>query len=225
MIPKIIHQTWYKKDLPTPIQVSIDNMMRLNKDYDYYLYDDIEMKNFVHDNYDEKIIKAFDSIEIGAMKADLWRYLVLYKFGGVYLDIDSLIFADLSNLITDDRAIITREGNFNLFVQWMLIFPKNHPLLKICIEKCVDNIMGSTKQDVTKMTGPNVFSDSIRQFTHDELIYSKSDDEINTQIQDKKLRVYSFDYRGFAHYYHPNRDLLYTDKVYWRDEQRIKYGI
>ena len=219
-LTKTIYQTWYTKVLPEPIQKSIDNMLNLNPEFEYHLYDDDDMIKFVHDNYPGEITEAFDTIKIGAMKADLWRYLVLYKFGGVYLDIDSEIYSDLSTLIVDDCAVITRENNPNLFVQWMLIFPPNHELLKICIDKCVWNIM-NVKDDVAKLTGPYVYSDSIREYLDDSNVYYKTDDEINKKSIEKKLKIFSNDYKGYANYYHNNRNLLYVNKIYWRDEQNL----
>ena len=56
-IPKIIYQTWFKKELPTPIQSSIDNMMALNTGYKYQIFDDIDMRNFIKTNYDKNILK------------------------------------------------------------------------------------------------------------------------------------------------------------------------
>ena len=40
---------------------------------------------------DETILKCYDSLNIGAAKADFWRYLILYKTGGIYIDVDSMI--------------------------------------------------------------------------------------------------------------------------------------
>lgn len=33
------------------------------------------MKKFITDNFDERIQEAFNSLKVGAAKADLWRYL------------------------------------------------------------------------------------------------------------------------------------------------------
>jgi hypothetical protein len=44
---------------------------------------------------------------------------------------DSSIEKPLNELINDDDdAIITAEGNPGLYVQWALIFSKQHPILK-----------------------------------------------------------------------------------------------
>ena len=89
---------------------------------------------------------------------DFWRYLALYKYGGVYLDMDSSIEKPLDDLIKpEDEAIITAEGNSGLYVQWALIFSKGHPILKKTIDLVVTNIKNNNHpNDIHKMTGPNV---------------------------------------------------------------------
>jgi mannosyltransferase OCH1-like enzyme len=140
-IPKRIYQTWKTKNLPWGIKNVIKNMMDLNPGYSHYLYDDAEMDEFVLTNYPGEIFNAYNMLNIGAAKADLWRYLILYKFGGIYLDIDAAILKSLDTLIKrDDSAIITREMYEGLFNQWILIFKKGHPLLKEIINQCVLNI-------------------------------------------------------------------------------------
>ena len=54
---------------------------------------------------------------------------------------DSIIEKSLDELIKeDDQAIITAEGNPNLYVQWGMIFSKEHPILKKTIELICNNI-------------------------------------------------------------------------------------
>ena len=95
MIPKIIYQTWYKKDIPKPIQNAINLMMEQNPNYSYQLYDDTDIDEFIKSNFNQTIYLAYKSLTVGAAKADLWRYLILFKHGGVYLDIDSVIYGKL----------------------------------------------------------------------------------------------------------------------------------
>ena len=74
-------------------------------------------------------------LNVGAAKADFWRYCILYKNGGIYLDIDSEITNSLDQLILkDDQCIITREGHYGIFNNWIMIFEKNHPILLKTIE-------------------------------------------------------------------------------------------
>ena len=101
MIPKVIYQTWYKKDLPYNILKIKEKMLSLNKDYKYLLFDDNDIELFIKENYDFDTLKAFNMLNVGAAKADLWRYLILYKNGGVYLDLDSEICSNLDDLFTE----------------------------------------------------------------------------------------------------------------------------
>ena len=54
---------------------------------------------------------------------------------------DSSILKPLDELIKEeDNAIITAENNPNTYVQWALIFSKQHPILKKIIESYIVNI-------------------------------------------------------------------------------------
>ncbi len=48
---------------------------------------------------------------LGAAKADIWRYAVLWLYGGVYLDYDSDIRTLFDELISqEDEVILSEEG-------------------------------------------------------------------------------------------------------------------
>ena len=159
MIPKRIYQTWKYHELPDGISLTIQDMKKLNPSYEFYMYDDADIDNFVNKYYPGEIANAYNMLNIGTAKADLWRYLILYKYGGIYLDIDSMITKSLDDLIMlDDDAIITRESHKNIFNQWILIFSEKHPILKATIDKCVYNIINKTSNNIWEVTGPGVFT-------------------------------------------------------------------
>jgi len=90
-IPKIIYQTWKDKNLSSNLLKIRDNIIKLNPDYKIILYDDKEIDEFIKSNFDEYVYNAYSKLNIGAARADFWRYCILYKFGGIYLDFDSEI--------------------------------------------------------------------------------------------------------------------------------------
>ena len=131
----------------------------LNPDYEMKLYDDADIDRFMKDNFDEHVYKCFASLRVGAARADLWRYCVLYKHGGVYLDIDAGINSSLDSLIRPvDKYILSREGNPNIFLQWMLISAPGHPILGKAIDLCVRNISRRNTNNIIMLTGPNGFA-------------------------------------------------------------------
>ena len=86
-VPLTIYQTWKTKDLPPKMKECVDKLKRDNPEFDHHLYDDADCRAFIKNNYDADVLNAYDSLVPGAYKSDLWRYCMLYKKGGIYLDI------------------------------------------------------------------------------------------------------------------------------------------
>ena len=53
----------------------------------HYLFNDTDCRTFIMNEYPPDVLIAYDRLIPTAFKADLWRYCVLYKYGGVYLDV------------------------------------------------------------------------------------------------------------------------------------------
>jgi mannosyltransferase OCH1-like enzyme len=232
-IPKIIYQTWKTKSLHNNCLMIRDNIQRLNPNYQIVLYDDDDIDNFIKNNFDEFTYNCFQQLNVGAAKADFWRYCVLYINGGVYLDIDSDIVRSLDDLIDgDEQCIITREGNLGAFNNWIMIFQKNHPVLLDCIKKCCYNITNKTTNDVCFLTGPHgPFTDAIndvlkplynKKIKH---LYFEKDTDLNNVLNNKtndiRCRFYDVDMGSFARFKHAYVNYLYQEHVYWRNEKVI----
>lgn len=86
-VPLTIYQTWKTKDLPPKMKECVDKLKRDNPEFDHHLYDDADCRAFIKNNYNSDVVNAYDSLVPGAYKSDLWRYCILYKKGGIYLDI------------------------------------------------------------------------------------------------------------------------------------------
>ena len=123
MISKTIYQTWSTQTLPDKLE-KLHNKMRLkNSSYEHIIYTDSQMNDYINANADKDIKDTYWKMKHIVARADIWRYMILFNNGGVYLDIDSQINNSLDDLIQDnDRAIITPEIHENLFIQWGLIF-------------------------------------------------------------------------------------------------------
>lgn len=113
-IELIIHQTYYTDVLPQEIQNNIAELKRLNPDYKYKLWLDGDIEAFIRQEYGEVILQYYHRInpKYGAARADLFRYLLLYKQGGVYLDLKSTITKPLSEVLNpSDQYIIAHWDN------------------------------------------------------------------------------------------------------------------
>ena len=232
MIEKNIYQTFFTKQLPGPVCEIIDKLKQKNPKYTYHFYDDDDMYEFITGNFDNEIISAFNKLQIGAAKADFWRYLVLYKNGGIYLDIDSSIDIPIDYLIEDDdKALFTRERNPVSFVQFCMFVCKEHPILKETIELVVQKIHNNTQAELDYITGPIVLSQVIEQhYKHlnfDRLLWYTEDYVINNKLADHNninhARFMGYDYNGFVSFKHSASHLLYEPymkKTPWKIEQQ-----
>lgn len=232
MIPKIIYQTWKTKNLPQSCIDIKNNIQKLNPDYKMLLYDDKDIDNFIKSNFDEYTYNSFLELDVGAAKADFWRYCILYKYGGIYLDIDSNIIRPLNELIEeDDQCIITRENNKGIFVQWFLIFEKNHPILLDTINECCRNITNKTTNGILSLTGPKVFSNSINKIMKPlynkniKDLYFEDDKNLNSILNRRsnsiRCRFYGIDMKTFAQFKHDYTKDLYKGHTHWSDQKSI----
>jgi mannosyltransferase OCH1-like enzyme len=224
MIPKNIFQTWCTKELPPEIQNMIDKMKEQNPDYKYHLYTDEEMDAFVKENYPGEIYECYNRISFIVAKADFWRYLVLYKYGGVYLDMDSCINnIKLDDFIkSKDSAILSPENGRNTFTQWALFFDLQHPILKRVIEFVVDNIKTNRYPlDILHMTGPFCFTKAVQSIhkeffgTNIDVLSIKCDADIEYTCPSYSYRILGNDYKPYLEFKHPYSHLLYNNKPHW----------
>ncbi len=87
MIPKLIHQTWKTNDIPRKWHRFANTVQALNPDWKYKVWSDADNDEFVKTEYPE-FYDIFTGFSRGIMRADVIRYLLMYKIGGVYLDLD-----------------------------------------------------------------------------------------------------------------------------------------
>lgn len=152
-LPKAIYQTYYRKEVPERLAQNIELIKRLNPSYTYKLFDDDDIINFIKTHYGDAILSIYNKIipRYGAARADLFRYLLIYKLGGVYLDIKSSLKYPLDEVLSaEDNAVLSHWDNLpgqehegwttvhpgleasprGEYVQWYLIYKAGHPLLR-----------------------------------------------------------------------------------------------
>jgi inositol phosphorylceramide mannosyltransferase catalytic subunit len=175
-IPRIIHQTVRDKEaLSGPIVENIKNLKCLNDGWSYRLYDDTDCRDFIEKVYGSETLAYFDRINplYGAARADLFRYLLLYELGGVYLDIKSTATLPLNEVLrpTDSYLLSSWNGKTARFEyqQWHIVASPKHPFLKAVIEAVKKNIDGYNplshrvgKNGVLELTGPVIYTSTIR---------------------------------------------------------------
>ena len=127
-IPPVIWQTWRNKPDPaTPLGRQVRLLKARNPAHEYHFVDDKAQAAFMRTNFTGEISKAYFSIdpENGAARADLWRYCVLYRYGGWYIDLDVGCRAPLQEL--------HKAGDELAFAYERSVLPKNVPSALSCV--------------------------------------------------------------------------------------------
>lgn len=89
-LPMLIHVTLHDKHSFDWHEVlTIVSWVKANPGYALLMYDDTDVATYMQ-RYSPELRPLFDSLRGPVEKADLWRYQVLCKHGGVYTDMDTV---------------------------------------------------------------------------------------------------------------------------------------
>ena len=131
-IPKNIYICYKTKNIPEYI---LSNIKNLNPSYKIFLYDDSDIINFLYKYYDQNYVDLFNFLQDGAIKADFWRVCVLYKLGGVYMDIDVELFESIDNFMENGVTFLSCISSFeNDTNPHFIISHAGNIILAKCIE-------------------------------------------------------------------------------------------
>lgn len=160
-IPLVLYKTGPFDDLPNDIEeIIIHNCKMLNCKYVYY--NDYNSRIFIQKNYNSNVLKAYDSLIPTAYKADLFRFCVLYKYGGIYGDLTQTILKNINiNKDNIDMLLVKDRdhcnSNVNIQISFMATKPNNN-FIKYLIDNVTNNILKRQKGVCPlDVTGPTTF--------------------------------------------------------------------
>jgi mannosyltransferase OCH1-like enzyme len=145
IIPKIIWQTheYEYEDLPE-IYKRNSNLWKSNTEGWEYKYHSVkDRRNFIEIEFPEYLY-LYDHIVPSIYKSDFWRYLILYRHGGIYSDMDSVLKIDINSeeckKLINFNASINVASNFakeGYNICCIIAAPNDKILLKV-IESMID---------------------------------------------------------------------------------------
>lgn len=166
-IPKVIYRTHKDEDSLKSYQEVLDKSKNILPDYKTKIFYNNDIDNYIKNNFSKRIYNAYNSIneEYGPAKADFFRYLVIYKKGGIYLDIKSGPIKNIDKIIDNlnGKMAISNWTNIPIklipilyydelywsdfvnnyygeYQNWYIISGQGNPLLAEIIKQMVTNI-------------------------------------------------------------------------------------
>ena len=139
MIPKVIHYIWLGgKPLPKITEKCIESWKKYCPDYEIKRWDetnlDIDKYKFAKDAYEAKKF---------AFASDVFRTDILYKEGGIYLDVDVELVKPIDDLILDVDCVMGFETRHSMLNEELRL-----KFEKICDENGLYKMGGADHENV-----------------------------------------------------------------------------
>lgn len=185
MYPRIIHQIWFQGETQIPIKYTtyIKSIKELHlgsefkKSWEYKLWDNIKILKLLA-KY-PKWKKIYNGFPYLHQKVDYAKYLILWFYGGVYIDIDVIALKSLEPLLdkifsTSKTQMIVSELKTN-FIENCIVCqksrcinngviisqPRCNVLLEIIDHICANSTCSSFMPKffcILRTTGPSIFT-------------------------------------------------------------------
>jgi mannosyltransferase OCH1-like enzyme len=159
MIPKIIHQMWIGPK-PPPIKL-MDTWKEKNPSYEYIFWNEEEIKKRNMHFTCQDDIETMSEIN---GKADIMRWEILYKYGGIFIDADSICLEPLTPLFHTCKGFASWENEIirpGLLSTCCMGFTPRHEICGAAIDWIENNdvCVERTKQPAWVLTGPNLLTE------------------------------------------------------------------
>ncbi|ODA75817.1 hypothetical protein RJ55_08639 [Drechmeria coniospora] len=145
-----------------------------------------------------EVLEAYSALPLPVLKADFFRYLILYARGGIYSDIDTYAIQSALEWIPERipresiGLVIGIEADPDRvdwadwysrriqFCQWTIQSKPGHPVLRDIIARITNSTLALKRsgklasfqgKDVVDFTGPAVWTDTIMSYFNDERFF------------------------------------------------------
>lgn len=186
--PKIIWQTWKvpftHEDFNPKFRKYSKQWNEKNPNYLYNIIPDQAAHELINHLYSPipKIIHAYNILPKNILKADFFRYLILYARGGVYSDIDTTGLKPVDKWVSNNNTIFDTPNNAGVvigieadpdrpdwndyyarriqFCQWTIQSKQGHPMLGELIAKITEITLQKEKEgSLNKIKGKDAGDD------------------------------------------------------------------
>jgi len=171
MIEPFIHFVWIDKNdvnvegAPKKYHSSLEKWQNMNPEMNVIVWSYNDIILLLKENFPDKTLEFFNSVRDVISRCDFIRFVIVYVYGGMYVDLDfhclRPLYPFLRNrdvlLIDEPHEHFRDEHPREIVFNGIFAFRKRHPFVKEWINTMMENIEKSpNKNDVNvlKTTGP-----------------------------------------------------------------------
>jgi mannosyltransferase OCH1-like enzyme len=141
--------------MPPGMRRTVDAVRAMNPDFQVRFFDEAACRGYIQEHFPPAVLNAYDALIPLAYKSDLWRYCILWREGGVYLDIKMEPLKPFRELLRAGPIVVRDLEEWCKGGIWngCIAVPPGHPGLKRCIDEIVaahaQRSMGASVLDIT----------------------------------------------------------------------------
>jgi len=132
MIPRIIHQAWFNPPIPERFSTYGATFLIHNPEWEYHVWDRFDVTS------DSAVTRILSSDLPPIAKSDIYRYSVIYQYGGFWADTDCECLKSLEPLIDCDFVCGLESANHIGSAFFGAI--AGHPLVKTTLDHAMENL-------------------------------------------------------------------------------------
>jgi len=186
-IPGVLYQTNESALLGKTHYREVQRFRALNPEIRFEFFDQNRRDQYMHLHWQKSpLLDIYKRTLFGPVKADLFRYCILWQRGGMYCDIKSRFLVPISELLDPlAEVVIAYENRFvnvappisaalrlqhpqRLALQWALMVSPGHPLLRNVLDAIVDQAAGvegirfeHPQAAICRFTGPGCYTQAL----------------------------------------------------------------
>lgn len=102
--------------------------LKTNPGWVSVLLDDSDVAEFVRMRFNRSEVELFESLPLGVMRADAWRYLIVREFGGFYADqdVEMGVFSNVQSWRREHARVVYHHAAAQLVARQFLSEALNH---------------------------------------------------------------------------------------------------
>ena len=190
----------------------------------YHFFDNHAQDAFMAEHF-PALYPLYAALPLPVMKADIWRYAVLYVRGGIYADADTVCQASPRPWIRSPTLLsVLPEPTHNFMCQWVMAAPARSPLLRAVLIHIENTLraLGPVRPQhfrddpnlIHNTTGPAAFTDALQAWLREHHLPTLPHVTDYKRYDARVLRLHPLHFHTshVVHLYHGDRG--------WKAEKR-----
>lgn len=167
-IPRKIFQFWDEPAPPHQVADLMEENRLANPGYSYRRFDQKSAREYLQEKGEQAAIEAFRLAPNAAGKADIFRLVVLWHEGGIYLDADDRCTVPLDTFIDHSlRFLGYQEPQMSVGNSFLAVQPRD-PIIRAALDDAVNAFGGPQGEILWLSTGPGAITRAVAKVGTDE---------------------------------------------------------